>query len=157
MQFELGPAALELDKRIALTEAARNAALVRRFRKNGLSKALAQYTVLSHLSFSEDHQMTQIELVRRLRVSPSDISRLVRSLERDGLVRRVAKSPPESGADRRLRYVSITDQGLELADRMVPTTLNFTMDLAKAFTAEELQTLLGLLARLQARAETLNS
>jgi DNA-binding MarR family transcriptional regulator len=157
MQFELEPAALELDTRIARTETARNAALVRRFRKIGLSKALAQYTILSHLSLSEGHQMTQIELVGILSVSRSDISRVVRSLVRDGLVRRVEKSPPGSGADRRLSHVSITEQGLELADRLVPTTLNFATDLAKTFTAEELQTLIGLLARLQARAETLGN
>ena len=56
-----------------------------------------------------------------------------------------------------MSHVSITERGLELADRLVPTTLKFAADLAKAFTAEELHTLLGLLTRLQAHAETLGN
>jgi len=140
---------------MALTEAAVNGALVRRFRKIGMSKALAQYGVLHHLSFAKDHRLSQNDLSQRLSVTSSDISRVVSSLERDGLVLRLSKLPPGSEGDGRLTHVSLTEQGLQRAYRSMPVVLDFAAELAKAFTDEELNTLLSLLTRLQARVKTL--
>jgi DNA-binding MarR family transcriptional regulator len=155
--LDVNSAALELHSRMALTEAAVNGALVRRFRKIGLSKAIAQYGVLHQLSFAEDHRMTQHDLSRRLSVTSSDISRMVSGLERDGLVRRLAKLPPGSKGDARLAHVSLTERGLQRAYRSIPVVLAYSIDLAKGFTDEELKILLGLLTRLEARVKALDN
>ena len=59
-------------------------------------------------------------------------------------------------ADRRVTFVELTDEGRSVAERIVPAVVKFAMDVAQEFTPEELQTLLGLLARLQAHAESLD-
>lgn len=144
-------AALELNQRIAATEAARRTAMVHRWHAIGLSKATGQYTVLRNLHFAGANRMTQSEIGRRMSVTSSNVTRLIDGLEQDGLVRRTADQ-----ADRRVTYVELTDEGKRVAERIVPAVVQFAMDVARQFTPEELQTLLGLLARLQSHAESLD-
>lgn len=144
-------AALELNQRLAAAEAARRTAMVHRWSAIGLSKATGQYTVLRNLHFAAAHRMTQSEIGRRLNVTSSNVTRLIDGLEQDGLVHRIADT-----SDRRVTYVELTDAGRVMAERVVPAVLQFAMDVAKEFTPEELQTLLGLLARLQSHAERLD-
>src|SRR4051812_707642 len=143
-------AALELNHRMATAEAARRAAMVHRWNAIGLSKATGQYTVLRNLHFAPDNRMTQSEVGRRMNVTSSNVTRLIDGLEQDGLVRRTADQN-----DRRVTYVELTPDGKALAERIVPAVVQFAMDVAQEFTPEELQTLLGLLTRLQAHAESL--
>jgi DNA-binding MarR family transcriptional regulator len=121
-------------------------------RKFGHSKAVAHYTALRHLREAEGNQLTQNESCHRLRVASSDITRVVSLLERDGLASRVADIR-ESGVDRRFRNIALTEQGVQLADRSAPIMLNFARDVSKAFSTEELQSLLTLLGRVRARVE----
>ena len=144
-------AALELNQRMAAAEAARRAAMVHRWNAIGLSKATGQYTVLRNLHFAADNRMTQSEVGRRMNVTSSNVTRLIDGLEQDGLVKRTADR-----ADRRVTYVELTPEGNAVAERIVPAVVQFAMDVAKEFTPEELQTLLGLLARLQSHAESLD-
>jgi DNA-binding MarR family transcriptional regulator len=144
-------AALELNQRLAATEAARRAAMIHRWNAIGLSKATGQYTVLRNLHFAETGRLTQSDIGRRMGVTSSNVTRLIDGLEQEGLVRRTSDS-----SDRRVTYVELTAQGRVLAERIVPAVLQFAMDVANEFTPEELQTLLSLLARLQTRAETLD-
>ena len=143
-------AAIELNQRLAATEAARRAAMVHRWSAIGLSKATGQYTVLN-LRFVEGHRMTQSEIGRRMNVTSSNVTRLIDGLEEDGLVRRTADH-----SDRRVTYVELTQEGQRLAELIVPAVLQFSMDVAQVFSPEELQTLLGMLTRLQAHVESLN-
>ena len=144
-------AAIELNQRLAATEAARRAAMVHRWSAIGLSKATGQYTVLRNLRFVEGHRMTQSEIGRRMNVTSSNVTRLIDGLEEDGLVRRTADH-----SDRRVTYVELTQEGQRLAELIVPAVLQFSMDVAQVFSPEELQTLLGMLTRLQAHVESLN-
>jgi MarR family transcriptional regulator for hemolysin len=84
-------------------------------------------------------------------VTSSNVTRLIDGLEHDGLVQRTADS-----ADRRVTFVELTAEGRSVAARIVPAVVQFAMDVAREFTPEELQTLLGLLARLQSHAESLD-
>ena len=144
-------AALELNQRMAAAEAARRAAMVHRWNAIGLSKATGQYTVLRNLHFAADNRMTQSEVGRRMNVTSSNVTRLIDGLEQDGLVQRTADH-----ADRRVTFVELTAEGRTVAERIVPAVVQFAMDVAQEFTPEELQTLLGLLARLQVHAESLD-
>ena len=144
-------AALELNQRLAAAEAARRSAMVHRWNAIGLSKATGQYTVLRNLHFAGEHRMTQSEIGRRMNVTSSNVTRLIDGLEQDGLVRRTADH-----SDRRVTYVELTDEGRAVAERIVPAVLKFAMDVAQAFSPEEMQTFLSLLGRLQAHAESLD-
>jgi len=143
-------AALELNQRMAAAEAARRAAMVHRWNAIGLSKATGQYTVLRNLHFAGENRMTQTEIGRRMNVTSSNVTRLIDGLEQDGLVRRTADA-----ADRRVTYVELTDEGRTVAERIVPAVVQFATDVAQEFSPEELQTLLGLLARLEKRADSM--
>src|SRR5262245_4516462 len=143
--------ALELNQRMAATEAARRSAMVHRWNAIGLSKATGQYTVLRNLHFAEEHRMTQSEIGRRMNVTSSNVTRLIDGLEQDGLVRRTADH-----ADRRVTYVELTREGMTVSERSVPAVVQFAMDVASEFSQEELQTLLALLGRLQSHAEALD-
>ena len=144
-------AALELNQRLAATEAARRAAMIHRWSAIGLSKATGQYTVLRSLYFVPGHKMTQSEIGRSMGVTSSNVTRLIDGLEHDGFVRRTADH-----VDRRVTFVELTPDGRELSQRIVPAVVQFSMDVAKIFSPEELQTLLSLLSRLQAHAESLD-
>jgi len=144
-------AALELNQRMAATEAARRAAMVHRWNAIGLSKATGQYTVLRNLHFADEQRMTQSEIGRRMSVTSSNVTRLIDGLEQDGLVRRTADH-----SDRRVTYVELTSEGKTVAERIVPAVVQFAMDVAQDFSPEELQTFLGMLARLQAHVEALD-
>ena len=146
------PAALELYRRLAAADAARRSALVRRWNAIGLSKATGQHTVLRNLYFAEAYRMTQTEIGRSMNVTSSNVTRLIDGLEQDGLVRRVSDT-----ADRRVTFVELTDEGCEVAARIAPAVVQFAVDMAGAFTEDELRTLLDLLARLQAHAEALDA
>jgi DNA-binding MarR family transcriptional regulator len=144
-------AALELNQRMAATEAARRTAMVHRWNAIGLSKATGQYTVLRNLHFAGDNRMTQSEIGRRMSVTSSNVTRLIDGLEQDGLVRRTADH-----SDRRVTYVELTTEGRNVSARIVPAVVQFAMDVADEFSPEELKTLLSLLARLQTHAESLD-
>src|SRR5215212_1286231 len=137
-------AALELNQRMAATEASRRAAMVHRWNAIGLSKATGQYTVLRNLHFAGENRMTQSEIGRRMNVTSSNVTRLIDGLEQDGLVRRTADP-----SDRRVTYVELTDEGRTVSERIVPAVVQFAMDVAHEFSPDELQTLLGLLTRLE--------
>jgi DNA-binding MarR family transcriptional regulator len=143
--------ALELNQRLAGADAARRTAMVRRWNAIGLSKATGQYAVLRNLRFVEGHRLTQSEIGRRMNVTSSNVTRLIDGLEEDGFVRRSADH-----SDRRVTYVELTEEGQALAERIVPAVVQFSMDVAKIFSPEDMQTLLRLLGRLQAHVESLD-
>jgi len=144
--------ALELHERLAYAECARQAALVHRLKTLGLSKATGQYAVLGNLYLARDHILTPKQIGHMLHVSASDVARLLDALEREGSVQRTRLLE-----DRRASYVELTEAGQRLAERIVPAVVQFSMDAAQVFSADELQTLNALLARLQAHVEMLDT
>jgi MarR family transcriptional repressor of emrRAB len=144
--------ALELNLRMSSAEATRRAVMIHRWNAIGLSKATGQYTVLRNLHFACDHRMTQTEIGRHMKVTSSNVTRLIDGLEEDGLVRRSTDN-----TDRRVTYVTLTGEGRELAERIVPAVVQFAIDVTACFSREELQTFLTFLDRLRIQAESLEA
>ena len=76
---------------------------------------LAWYDVLAALRDAPERSLRQVELAERVLLSNSGLSRLVDRIETKGLVER--KSCP---SDRRSFFVTLTDEGAEMLDRMWP-------------------------------------
>ena len=73
---------------------------------------VTQFTVLVALSLSEQLSLSQI--AERLVMDRTTLTRNLRPLERDGLVR------TERGPDRRERYMRLTATGRRILDRALP-------------------------------------
>jgi DNA-binding MarR family transcriptional regulator len=84
-------------------------------------------------------------IAERMVRSAGTITELLDSLERRGLVRRVA-----STEDRRLRLVEITPDGLDLLERLLPEFHHAERHLVRGLTRAQQQRFLELLAELQA-------
>lgn len=148
--FEPRPPALELNLRIASTDAARQAFFVDRLISFGLSKATAQYGVLRDIYFSEGHCLSQREIMRIRGVSSANVTRLIHGLEKAELVRRDVN--PE---DKRSTHVYLTPAGVELCQRLVPAIGNYINELGSCFTDAELALFNEFLARLHAHIESI--
>jgi DNA-binding MarR family transcriptional regulator len=58
----------------------------------------------------------------------------------------------DNPADRRSHFLSLTDEGSALYDRVAPLALALETDLLRRFTAEEVEALTSMLRRLEAAA-----
>ncbi len=76
---------------------------------------LGDYEVLVHLSETDEHQMRMCDLARRLRLSPSGLTRRLDGLVRGGLVRRES-----SAQDRRVMLATLTPKGLAVLTKAAP-------------------------------------
>ena len=76
---------------------------------------LGDYEVLVHLSEADDHRLRMCDLARRLRLSPSGLTRRLDGLVRNGLVRRES-----SEQDRRVMLATITPKGLRAITAAAP-------------------------------------
>jgi MarR family 2-MHQ and catechol resistance regulon transcriptional repressor len=83
------------------------------------------------------------ELGARVRSSGANISVMVRSLERDGLIRRL-KDP----SDGRIRLLALTKKGKEIIERAFPVHLNNVRSALKYLTKSDLLTLAALLEKM---------
>jgi DNA-binding MarR family transcriptional regulator len=110
--------------------------------RHGLT--LSDYQVLLLLARSDDGRLRRVDLVGRLPLTASGVTRLLEGLERDGLVRRAACS-----SDRRVVYAELSPEGRERVEAAAVTHLDGIRSLfAEHFTDEQLGTLAELLARL---------
>jgi DNA-binding MarR family transcriptional regulator len=104
---------------------------------------LNDYEVLLHLSRAPEHRLRRVDLVERLLLTPSGITRLLDGLEDAGLV---AKGTCDS--DARVTYAVLTDSGYE---KLREASRTHIADIEAAFARfddDELETLASLLARL---------
>src|SRR5687768_2809779 len=76
---------------------------------------VGDYEVLVHLSESSERQMRMCDLARRLRLSPSGLTRRLDGLVRGGLVRREA-----SEQDRRVMVATLTPKGMSVMTKAAP-------------------------------------
>lgn len=90
------------------------------------------------------------ELARRASVDPSHVSRLATRLEHDGLLRR--QPDPDDG--RQMRFF-ITAKGRALYRKLRPKALRVSAQFQDLYTASEYATLMALLERAIAHADTL--
>ena len=104
---------------------------------------LNDFEVLLQLSRAPDHRLRRVDLVDRLLLTPSGITRLLDGLEAAGLV---DKATCES--DARVTYAVLTDEGYAKL-REASRTHMADIDAAfSGFRADELETLASLLGRL---------
>src|SRR5215210_859426 len=76
---------------------------------------MGDYEVLVHLSEAPEKNLRMCDLARRLRLSPSGLTRRLDGLVRGGLVRREA-----SEQDRRVMLATLTPKGVEVLTRAAP-------------------------------------
>jgi DNA-binding MarR family transcriptional regulator len=121
-----------------------NAELVSR---HGLT--LSDYEVLLHLANAPDRRLKRVELVERLLLTASGITRLLDGLQRSGYV---TKSSCPS--DARVSYAVLTDAGLAKLREAAETHCDgVARSFSERFDADELEQLAGLLERLTGDAE----
>jgi DNA-binding MarR family transcriptional regulator len=112
---------------------------------------LNDYEVLLHLSRAPDRRLRRVDLVERLLLTPSGITRLLDGLERGGFV---AKATCDF--DARVTYAVLTDAGYGKLRDASKTHLR-DIDAAFArFDADELAVLSSLLGRLTEQDEDLS-
>ena len=104
---------------------------------------LNDYEVLLHLSRAPDHRLRRVDLVERLLLTPSGITRLLDGLQSAGLVDKAT-----CDTDARVTYAVLTNDGYE---KLREASRTHIADIEAAFARfgqGELETLAGLLARL---------
>lgn len=99
------------------------------------------YGMLATLSAKADRTLTMGELARLTASSPSRLSHAVAGLEQRGwVVRRPC------GEDKRRQYVTLTDAGQELLDRVAPSHVEHVRDLVFSRLSREQVRQLGEIA-----------
>lgn len=107
---------------------------------------LSDYEVLLQLAYAPGRRLRRVDLVEKLQLTPSGITRLLRGLEEAGWV-----ATAECESDRRVTYAVLTDAGLGKLRESADTHLAGVEELfLSRFSDEERQTLAGLLGRLPA-------
>ena len=102
------------------------------------------YEVLLHLARAPEHALRRVDLVERLLLTPSGITRLVAGLETAGYVERRACE-----RDGRVVYAQLTEEGLEKLREARETHLaGIHAVFLDRFSAKERRTLSALLERL---------
>jgi MarR family transcriptional regulator, 2-MHQ and catechol-resistance regulon repressor len=108
---------------------------------HGLS--LSEYEVLLRLARAPDRRLKRVELVERVLLTPSGITRLLDRLEREGLVCRAGCS-----TDARVTYAVLTDAGMAKVEVASDSHLaQLQSAFGGAFSPAELCRLAELLAR----------
>jgi len=119
-----------------------------RFKELGF--ATAQLPVLTALK--DGAQLSQTELARWAKVEQPTMAQLLARMERDGIIRRT----PDP-ADRRSSLVSLTDDARAKLPAGRAILEQGNREATQGLSEEEIQTLLGLLARVLANVEAMES
>src|SRR3954462_7258893 len=102
------------------------------------------YEALLVLSRAENGRLKRVELARSLLLTPSGITRLLEGLEDAGLVERA-----NCATDLRVTYAQLTDAGREKLEAASSAHIASIRALFEQhFTAEELDTVAGILGKL---------
>ena len=102
--------------------------------KHGLCN-VGQPVILSILSQQEDGTIeSQKELAKRLRVSPATVTVSLKSMERDGYVKKLSNSE-----DLRCKPISITEKGMEAAKLIDRVFETLDHGMYREFDPEELR------------------
>ena len=128
--------------------AAHRAAQSRLFESLGTYRTQGRFAVLRALYFAPANTLTQREIRQDIRVTAPNVSQLISSLEREGLVRREVGQP-----DRRVTRVFLTESGRRLAEEMVPAMARLMSDSLDGFSEEEKAAFHNLLTRFRANVE----
>ena len=141
-------AALELNWRVAATAQARHLFFVQLLVSWGLPRITSQYLVLRDIYFAEEMRLSQSQIMRLYGVSSANVTRLIHGLEGSGLARRTTN--PE---DKRSTFVTLTDAGLDLCERLIPAIGKQMTILGDCFSDAELAMFNEFLERLHIHIE----
>lgn len=105
---------------------------------------MTAYEALFVLSRAKGQRLKRVELAERLVLTPSGVTRLLEGLEAEGFVEKVACK-----TDLRISYAQLTDAGRAKLERASCGHNRAVLELfEERFSAEEIEALVGLLARL---------
>jgi MarR family transcriptional regulator for hemolysin len=90
----------------------------------------------------------QIDIARRLRIEGPTMTRMIDALSEDGLVER-NRAPH----DRRTKFLTLTDQGEEVLERIFETVEPLRNRLLEGLSEEQMEQMNGLLSQLLARLD----
>jgi DNA-binding MarR family transcriptional regulator len=110
--------------------------------RGGLTRA--RYNVLRILHGDDQKRKLMTDIVISMSVSPTNITKLVDGLERDGYVCRVP-----SGEDKRKVWVELTPSGSRVVEETLPDVVHHVSHLWQGLTLEEKRVLVHLLAKLR--------
>jgi DNA-binding MarR family transcriptional regulator len=111
-------------------------------RRGGMTKA--RYNVLRMLLGSDGHRKQMTDIVVGMNVSPTNITKLVDGLERDGYVRRAGNL-----RDKRKVWVELLPAGADLVEDTMPDVVRHVSSLWQGLTREDKRVLVHLLAKLR--------
>lgn len=100
---------------------------------------LAQFDVIAQLGTG--NEKTQSELTEKLLVTKGNISQLLSAMEEKQLIKR--------RQDWKTKYVSLTEDGIKIHDKVLPIMENFQANTFSSLTDTERSTLLGLLRKIE--------
>jgi DNA-binding MarR family transcriptional regulator len=136
---------LELDTWIRFLRA--HATILRRLNAELMAEhglTVNDFEVLVHLSRAPERSLRRVDLVERVLLTPSGITRLLDGLERAGFVERA-----ECATDRRVVYARLTDAGsAKLAEARQTHLAGVSSLFVERYSPEELAALSALLGRL---------
>ncbi|MGE0058331.1 MAG: MarR family winged helix-turn-helix transcriptional regulator [Dehalococcoidia bacterium] len=113
----------------------------------GLGRTAGRFTVLRAIFLSSGRRLTQNEVAAKLNITSATVTFLVDGLQKDGLVDRLTNE-----ADRRSVHVELTEKGLQVCERLIPEMAHMAAAFSEGLSAEEKETLLGLLLRFRQNA-----
>jgi DNA-binding MarR family transcriptional regulator len=111
-------------------------------RRGRLTKA--RYNVLRMLHGEADNRKLMTDIVQSMNVSPTNITKLVDGLERDGYVRRVGNLN-----DKRKVWVELLPSGAEVVEETLPDVVHHVSTLWQGLSHEEKRVLVHLLSKLR--------
>ncbi len=103
-----------------------------------------RFTLLRWLYQAENHRLSMIELARRMNVSPANVTKLAKGLERDGLIKRV--NHPQ---DRRLVIAALTPEGRSRFEAVLPSMRRRIEAAWAGISNQEKRVLIHILSKLQ--------
>jgi MarR family 2-MHQ and catechol resistance regulon transcriptional repressor len=116
----------------------------------GLGLTRAEYNFLAILHLAGDRSRALGEIAREMGVTPAWVTRLLDSLQGQGLAERVTNP-----SDRRVIYAQLTPQGQDRCVAIMPAYLTFLGGTGNALTAKEKKQLRDLLMKYRRQAESL--
>lgn len=120
--------------------------------KNGISN-IGQPVILSILAQEKDGTIaSQKELAKRLRVSPATVTVSLKSMERDGYIQKLSNQD-----DLRCKPISITEKGLEAAERIDRVFESLDHGMYHGFSPEERDQIANLYRRIIGNLECISA
>jgi DNA-binding MarR family transcriptional regulator len=119
---------------------------------SGSGVSRARYNVLRILYQAPDRRLQMTDIGIGLHVSPTNVTKMVDGLTKDGLVRRVRH--PE---DKRKTWAELTDEGAATFEQAMPKVMALTDSIWSEVSRDEKRALIHVLSKLRFVLESKNS